>query len=117
MSASAGKKGSLGREVSPGIIAVVGVLLLLVIGGGVYYFVNNGWDTPAQKEYKLEHEYYPLKALAHGDHSLFDAENALRRKEGKPLLVDDKNAPVRSSQDDAKIREENRKKALAAGGN
>ena len=108
------KESGLRRELPPAVLVVVLVLGFLGIGAGIFHMVNGGWDTPAQKEYKLKHVFYPLMALRHGDRTRFDAENALRKKEGRDLLVE----PVSHQLDrttQQRIMEDDRKKAMAAG--
>jgi len=115
MSATTNKKNARGlkREASPLVIGVALLVVLLGIGTGVYYLANNGWRTQAQKDAFLYHDYLPLKALQHGDRGPFDAENALRKREGKPPLVDDMNKPVRTRDEEVKLGEDNLKRAKA----
>jgi hypothetical protein len=91
MSTNAGKKDSKGLkgEAPPALIAVAILIVLCVIGAGAFYIINNGWQTQGQKDDNFYHSYLPLENLHHGDPSMFNQENELRKKQGRPLLVDD----------------------------
>ena len=80
----------LKREARPAVIAAAIAVVLCGVGAGAFYVVNNGWKTQGQKDYSYYHEYLPIVQLHHGDRKAFDEENALRKKEGQPPLVDNK---------------------------
>jgi len=106
MSANQKKGGDgLRREAPPGVIAAAIVLVLCALGVGIYYVVNNGWQTESQKQYTFQHDFLPLENLHHGDRKMFDDENALRKKNGQPPLVDAPGPPKPSPEEQAKAKE------------
>jgi len=93
--------GGLRREAPPALIVAAIVLVLCGVGAGIFYLVNNGWQTQSQKDDNFYHHYLPLQALSHGDRKPFDDENALRKKEGRPPLVEEHSQKPTPAQMDA----------------
>lgn len=89
-----GKGTGVKREIPPALIAVVGVIFLIGLAVGGFYVVNGGWQTSGMKDDMYKHEVLPILQAKHGDKSLLEAENKLRKEQGKPLLtLDDGNKP------------------------
>jgi hypothetical protein len=81
-----GKDKPGGKEIPPVFLALAAAVVLMLVGLGGYYVYNGGWKTQGQLHDEYVHQNLPLIAAKHGDMDAFNAENALRRKNGQPLL-------------------------------
>lgn len=94
------------------LIAAALAVVAICVGAGIVYVANDGW--PGQKKAWAQHEFYPLFQLRHGNRQPFDAENALRKREGRPLLIDP-DTLRKPPEERAHLAAEARQKAIAAG--
>jgi hypothetical protein len=75
------------REAAPVLMIAAVSVLVLAMGAGVYYTYNGGWKTTGQQEEQFKHEMLPIIAAKHGDTAALDAENKLRKEQGREPLV------------------------------
>src|SRR5271168_5331815 len=101
MPAKGTRDAGLRGDASPILIVVAIVFLVLGLGVGGFYFYNGGWQTQGQREEYARHNLLPIMAAKHGDKSMLDAENKLRKEQGQPALEmpKDKSESAESSRD------------------
>jgi len=96
----------LNREAPPALIVIAIISVVLAVGAGGFYFYNgNSWQTQGQREDYARHNLRPIMAAKHGDKTLLDAENTLRKEHGQP--------PLEMPKDKAQSAESSRDKLMA----
>jgi hypothetical protein len=109
-------KQAIRREVPPIVIYVVVAILVIGLGVGVYYAYNGGWKTTAMQDDYYTHNVLPLQAAKRGDRTALDAENKLRKEQGRPLLVPQAQVKRPVTDEARRLADQYRQKALAAQG-
>jgi hypothetical protein len=77
----------LNRNVPNWGLTLAAILVAVGLGVGVFWVVNDGFQTPAQKEYYWQHTGYPMKMARKGQLQDLLNENERRKKTGEPQLV------------------------------
>jgi len=86
MPATVKRDSALRDEAPPAIIISAIAVVVLLLGVAGFYFYNGGWQTQHQREEYAKHNLVPIMAAKHGDKTMLEAENKMRREHGQQEL-------------------------------